>query len=148
MTSKKLLQSPNSPQRELPRDTEGRVLALTAASFSPANTSSGVLRQQCSLLTKNRLRCLRGDFWEGLWRGLEGAVRSAVKTHCVQWNSLGEGTDLLLLIWRFQQLRRPRGVAHLHFATHNSLPAHLFPTGTNIKAVETSYLRMEVFLFN
>lgn len=148
MTPKKLLQSPNSPQRELPRDTEGQVLAPTAASLSPANASSRVLRQQCGLLTENRLRCLRGDFWEGLWRELEEAVQSAVQMHCVQWNSQGEGTDLLLLIWRFQQRRKTRGVAHLHFVTHNSLPTHLFPTGTNIKAVETSYLCMKVFLFN
>lgn len=36
-------------------------------------------------------------------------------------------------------------VAHLHFVSQNAVPPHVFPTGTNIKAVETSYLCMKVF---
>lgn len=36
-------------------------------------------------------------------------------------------------------------VAHLHFVSQNAVSTHAFPTGINIKAVETSYLCMEAF---
>jgi len=55
---------------------------------------------------------------------------------------------LVLLILRFEQLGRMREVAHLHFVTQHAVPTHLFPTGTNIKAEETGYLCIKVFLFN
>lgn len=35
--------------------------------------------------------------------------------------------------------------AHLHFVSQNAVTTHVFPTGTDIKAVETSYLCMKVF---
>lgn len=36
-------------------------------------------------------------------------------------------------------------VAHLHFVSQNAVPTHVFPTGTDIKAAETSYLCTKVF---
>lgn len=53
---------------------------------------------------------------------------------------------MALLISRFGKRAGIREVAHLHLATQNALPTHLSPTGTNIKAGETPYLCMKVFL--
>lgn len=79
---------------------------------------------------------------------MEKAVQSAVQVHQAQQNSLGKYINLALLILRFEKFTRILEVAHLHFVTQNALPTHLFPTGTNIKAVEMSYLCVKVFLFN
>lgn len=62
-----------------------------------------------------------------------------------QQNSLEKYIDLALWDLRFEKLTRMLEAAHLHFVSQNAVTTHVFPTGTNIKAVETSYLCMKVF---